>query len=272
MKYFYDKVYHELWAKETALELERFEMQLGWQHALGIERLLVVDNLSNIWSPTIILPDLSPHIIIHCLQGGRFRIRLVGPRSKAITINHQRRSTTYIVRFFPLALNSFLAFPTSELLDSGCDLAEVMDEEAISSMEQTLIAGDKEQVVQLIGQFLSNLYFFRKKSKAYASGFIKLLHEEVEPLSVRASANRLGISERYLRKVVQAELGVSPKTAIKIDRFQKSLTYSEQEHQVGWAQIACQSGYYDQSHLIDAYQELLGKSPGQIFDSTPSRR
>ena len=71
-----------------------------------------------------------------------------------------------------------------------------------------------------------------------------------------------GYSSRYLRKKLNTGIGVSLKTFCEIVRFQWSYHLYQQTHgSLSLAELALQSGYYDQSHMNMSYKKLTGMLP-----------
>ncbi|MGW0523650.1 DUF6597 domain-containing transcriptional factor [Crossiella sp. NPDC003009] len=77
------------------------------------------------------------------------------------------------------------------------------------------------------------------------------------PLSVLALADRLGVSERSLRRRVGAAVGYGPKTLARILRFQRVL----RDKQGNLADRAAAHGYADQAHLAREFRRLAGHPP-----------
>jgi AraC-like DNA-binding protein len=83
--------------------------------------------------------------------------------------------------------------------------------------------------------------------------------------SVRDVAREVGLCQRRFRKVFAAQVGLTPKIFCRILRFQRVRTIAEQIEKPDWAQIASTCGYFDQSHLINDFQEFSGFSPTEYL-------
>lgn len=81
--------------------------------------------------------------------------------------------------------------------------------------------------------------------------------------SVAAIAARAGISERQLRRIFRAWVGVSPKQALRIARFQSTLGRIA-SRPTATAHVAADAGYFDQSHLARDAGLLVQATPGQL--------
>jgi AraC-like DNA-binding protein len=105
-----------------------------------------------------------------------------------------------------------------------------------------------------------------------------LLHAAAQALSargrpqserLRAVAGHLSISERHLRNVFAGEVGLSPRHFARISRVQGVLASAGRRH---WAQIASDTGYYDQAQMIAEFRAMMGVPPGAFAGRLPTAR
>lgn len=80
-------------------------------------------------------------------------------------------------------------------------------------------------------------------------------------LGVAALAAEVGWSRKHLTTRFQAELGMAPKLAARVLRFQHALRLASSGRHGGWADIAAACGYSDQAHLSRDFQRFAGSSP-----------
>jgi methylphosphotriester-DNA--protein-cysteine methyltransferase len=79
--------------------------------------------------------------------------------------------------------------------------------------------------------------------------------------TVREAAKYLSLSQRRFIQVFKAEVGMTPKLFSRIQRFQQTRTFIQQNPSPNWAALALDLGYYDQSHMIREFLEFSGLSP-----------
>jgi AraC-like DNA-binding protein len=79
-------------------------------------------------------------------------------------------------------------------------------------------------------------------------------------LAVEQLASDSGCSQRYLAKVFQAELGLTPKVAGRVIRFDTARRRLLRGG-VALAAAAAAAGYYDQAHLDRDFRQFAGCSP-----------
>ncbi|HEY7391018.1 MAG TPA: AraC family transcriptional regulator [Bryobacteraceae bacterium] len=80
-------------------------------------------------------------------------------------------------------------------------------------------------------------------------------------LSVERLAEVAGLSRRHFTRVFRENIGVSPKTYCRLARFRSALAYIPHGNHFGWAQVALECGYADQSHMIAEVRRFSGFSP-----------
>ncbi len=73
-------------------------------------------------------------------------------------------------------------------------------------------------------------------------------------------ANEIGWSRRHFGERFRAELGLAPKQAARILRFERAGALLRRGH-LDLANLAVECGYYDQAHLSNEWRTLAGCSP-----------
>ena len=89
----------------------------------------------------------------------------------------------------------------------------------------------------------------------------------VGTIPVAAIAREVGFSERHLVNQFRREIGLTPKRASRVARFDRARQVlqarqtSGERPDVGWAAACC--GYADQSHLVRDFRAFAGLPPSQ---------
>lgn len=81
--------------------------------------------------------------------------------------------------------------------------------------------------------------------------------------TVEALARHVGWSRRHLASQFRSEIGVSPKQAIRVLRFETACSLLLSGGDQSLAAVAAATGFYDQSHLTREWGELAGCSPSE---------
>ena len=77
----------------------------------------------------------------------------------------------------------------------------------------------------------------------------------------RDIAAAVGLSQRRLIELFDAEIGLTPKVFARIRRFQHTVSQVRNTTTLDWAQLAVESGYFDQSHLIRDFVAFADVTP-----------
>lgn len=87
-------------------------------------------------------------------------------------------------------------------------------------------------------------------------------------LTVEHLADCAGLSRQHFTRVFRANVGVSPKAYCQLARFHSTLAYVRPGEDVEWAQVAAESGYSDQSHMIAEFRRFAGMTPEVLLHGT----
>ena len=268
----YDGQLNELWQSSSRQSNSLIQYSPSIALANIVEQYFLVDNSQYLDIPAYILPDLSAHLLIHEIQdvsGIYFRFSLVGSRSKGFLLNRRNRKRTFIIRFAPGVLCKMLAISAQALNNQSLPLADFFPDAADQLSNILLRSTETQYSPKSIFHCVEQEVLIPMQAKLslpnVVQGFVHYLNNKGSSLSVRQAAREIGCSERYLYKTSTQYLGMNPNKAIRVRRLLTSLEYRIQYSNYYWSDIAIQSGYADQSHLIAEYQEMLERTPRQIF-------
>ena len=79
---------------------------------------------------------------------------------------------------------------------------------------------------------------------------------------VRDVARELALPQRRFIQLFSSHVGLTPKIFCRIQRFQRARVLAEKLETLDWVELALACGYFDQSHLINDFQEFAGSTPG----------
>jgi AraC-like DNA-binding protein len=194
------------------------------------------------------LPSTSTSLIFAVLPEGNTRLLVMGPRTHAAYFPRKDMRMTVNAQFQPGWARTLTGVPVSEITDQVVPLGELWGKEG-DRLHNALIA-DPASAVELIEKALSERVTEDPSSA--------LVHEAAQWLPQERlpdTARRLHVSERHLRTLFTGTVGVSPKRFVQLNRVRKVL--SQVGSQKG-AQLAIDSGYYDQSHMTAEFRATMG--------------
>jgi transcriptional regulator GlxA family with amidase domain len=71
----------------------------------------------------------------------------------------------------------------------------------------------------------------------------------------------LGWSRRRIAARFREEVGLAPKGAARLLRFERAKALLESAERPSLADVALESGFYDQSHLTNEFRRIAGVTP-----------
>lgn len=98
---------------------------------------------------------------------------------------------------------------------------------------------------------------------------LALLHSR-PGIGVTATARRIGVSERHLRRRFVREVGLTPGGYRRIARANATIRAARQGAPRSWAQLAYDLGYSDQAHLSREIRALTGSAPTDWEPARPT--
>jgi AraC-like DNA-binding protein len=84
-------------------------------------------------------------------------------------------------------------------------------------------------------------------------------------ISVKVASREAEVSQKTLIRLFAEEVGMTPKTYLRVARFQRVLARVHAAPDVDWMEIVERHGYYDQPHFIREFKEFSGFTPGDYF-------
>ena len=164
---------------------------------------------------------------------------------------------------YPHAFPQLFCIPANELSNQSIDLKALCGKEGEILEEKIMLASDNYQRVKLVSAFLEAR--LKNASTAYANilSSIKTISNSYQPIAVKALAEHNYLSLRQFERRFKEFSGFSPKLFLRITRFNSLLNKTFQNKSL--FQIACESGYHDESHLIHDFQKFSGCNPKEYF-------
>lgn len=171
------------------------------------------------------------------------------------------------VQFYPHCAGLFFDLPINELTNETLDLNNIIGSSAQELEEQLYDLHTIEDKVNHIERFLL-LRMSHKKEYTWNRIFhnISLINQSNGMITSDQLASEACLSRKQHERIFKQMVGLSPKQFLKVIRFQHTL-YAHQQHPAeSLTELAYRCGYYDQSHMINDFRELSGKTPKQYFN------
>jgi AraC-like DNA-binding protein len=196
---------------------------------------------------------------------GSYRTLLGGLHTVPVLLSHDGRQSGIQVALHPLGVRRLLGLPAGAL--GGLDVhgTEILGSTAVELHERLRLSPSWASRFQLLDDTLLRLCSDVAEPAApdgeVTEAWRLLLRGEH---TVAEVAETVGWSPRRLSARFGAELGVPPKAAAKIARFDRARHRLQAATGVlRLADLAAECGYYDQAHLARDFRELAGLPPSE---------
>jgi len=199
----------------------------------------------------LILPDACSDLVWEQGIGGS----VAGPDTGPVRTVTKAGSVVVGARFRPSAGGLTLGLPLSEIRDRRVALRDLLPA-AARMLPATLEPGEAaRRALEVAGTLVADAAADPAATRAAA-----LLRDPFA--RAEAVAADVGLSERQLRRRVQAAAGYGPKTLQRVLRFQRFVRMLDASAQPpDLALAAAQAGYADQAHLTRECSALSGLTP-----------
>ncbi|ADP80933.1 helix-turn-helix domain-containing protein [Pseudofrankia inefficax] len=234
-----------------------------------IERVSVAAYASDLDPrPWIHVPDPATALVWRRAEDGHGALRVVGPRTRAAYHPSKDIPLCVQVRLTVGFAPTVLGIAARDLVDRVLPLHELWGRSAGQLADRLAEAGDDpaRAAAVLVATLDSRARQAGPDGRARAT-LVRAAAVELStsdgraPLSVSAAARQVGVSERQLRNLFAATVGLPPKQLVRLNRIRAVLDRLGGQPQ---ARLASDTGYYDQSHLAADFRQIMRVTPGQF--------
>jgi AraC-like DNA-binding protein len=187
-----------------------------------------------------------------------------GLHTRPATIEHDGNQHGIQLDVSPLGARMLLGRPAADLAEQVVALDEVLGPLAIE-LHERLSASDSWSSRFAVLQELLRRRVARLDAPVVPRSELRWAWNQLcaGATGVEALADELGWSRRHLSAQFRDEFGISPRTMMRIVRFDhaRRLLGTGGPQRLQLAEVAHRSGYADQSHLSREWVRLAGASP-----------
>ncbi|WP_433295152.1 helix-turn-helix domain-containing protein [Actinoplanes sp. CA-030573] len=197
---------------------------------------------------------------------GRYDALIGGLHLTPALITHPGRQSGVQVALRPLGCRALFGLPAAELAHLDVDAAAVLGAALVDEVRDRLrAAADWPSRFAALDAVLARHLPADPSSAGRAAvpaevGYaVGRLLEPGDPGAVAAVAAEVGWSARYLTDRFRAEVGLRPKEAARVARFDRARRALTRECRL--ADVAARHGFADQSHLVREFRAFAGCTP-----------
>ncbi|MEO6286857.1 MAG: helix-turn-helix domain-containing protein [Dyadobacter sp.] len=233
-----------------------------------------IDFNDPVYNPKIIkiLADRYPRLIFQNLDGRKPIITADGENLPELFLSGIMTSDTaytvtsqyshFGVSFYSHALKAMFRIDANELTDVNPDLIHFCPKDLKQKLAD---APDHQAKRNILAAFLITRLPDSRKKVFSINDFI-IADDIPENWNTSYLQTRFGMSERQLERQFKSKIGVSPKTFLRITRFEKALDIIKSPTFSSLTEVAYQLNYSDQSHFIREFKSFSGYTPQQFLD------
>jgi AraC-like DNA-binding protein len=193
----------------------------------------------------------------------RPRVVVVGPQVTRMQLKVNQSHKVAVIGFLPGGLYRLLGVPMQEIFDVGIDGHDLFGGDIYDLVDQCAELNSMAAIKTAIEEYLLSRLGKMKDFLPIDRAFHLLLRSRGR-LGMREAADLACLSLRQFERKSLERLGMSPKLYARIVRFSNAYRLFEKSQNPDWAEIALQSGYFDQMHFIRDFKEFSGITPTRM--------
>lgn len=225
---------------------EQHDVQLAVHRGLPSRYVTLVVSLADPVRMT------EPRQQAHALVGGL--------QTRSVRIAQDRYQCGLHLELNPLGVGALLGVPAAELSGAVVDLAD-LGRPALAELPERLhdAAGWPQRFALLDGVLAEAVSDAAEPPPEVRWAWRRMVDDGgANPVSELAA--EVGWSRRHFAERFRAELGLAPKQAARVVRFERACTALRAAPRTPLADVAADCGFYDQAHLTNEWQALAGCS------------
>jgi AraC-like DNA-binding protein len=199
----------------------------------------------------------------HWLIDGERRTCFTGGlHERQVTTEHPGRSLGMQANLDPLAARALFGLPLHELAHRTVPLEDVLAEPHL--VERLAEAPGWDARFALLEETFARRLADAQPSRevAWAWGRLRATHGRV---AIGELAAELGWSRKRMAARFRDEIGLPPKAVARQLRFERA---RELAGTMSWGALAFECGFSDQSHLINEFRRITGRTPETFLQDT----
>ncbi len=191
------------------------------------------------------------------------RVWASGVRTEPITIPSGNGATMMVVSFKKGMAAPFFPFPMDEISDAVVDAELIWGKDFADLRERLLDERNVARRFAIVEEFLLDAFAARMDINPCVEFAVNEMAQRPDGISIARMNEKIGYSQKHFIEIFRRSVGVTPKSYLKIMRFQKAIRTIDSAASIEWDMIAQDCGFYDQSHFINDFRHFSGFTPEQ---------
>lgn len=186
---------------------------------------------------------------------------IVGPTSRPTVVRPTGTIDLVGIRLQPWAASAFLGLSMTELRGRYVSAGDIGNR-ALKQLGERLSEALPSNRIALVSSEIREMA--QRPVDRLARALVTRVTNAREVPGVRDLSMRAGCSVRTVERVFSREVGLNPKTLLRLVRIQRVLTLAMEQPETSWTRIAFMAGYHDQPHFVHDFRELVGCTPSEF--------
>jgi len=189
---------------------------------------------------------------------------LRGPRLSAMRYEHRAPTWLLGAQLLPGTAHAFTGQSAHLVAGVAIDLAPLCVEPLHVMVRALRDVGSLASQAQQLDHFLRRRLAGRPIDRRVSMACARLESDEGQ-VNIGTLVSACATSERNLSRLFKRWVGLSPKQFQRVLRFQRLLQAWDRGERPGWASLAHDLGYSDQSHLVREFAAFAGVPPDALL-------
>lgn len=193
---------------------------------------------------------------------------VMGPHGSCTVVEGDCALSYLEIWLTSLGAYTLLGLPMAELSGQLVDLAEVLGADGRRLAEQLRETPSWWRRFELLDRFLLRRLASGPRPSPEVGWAWERLSATAGAVPIGRIADEVGWSHRHLLARFRQQVGLRPKTAARLARFDGVLRRLDSRRPPDWGQLAAEAGYADQAHLVRDFRQFTGTTPTEFLART----
>lgn len=233
-----------------------------------IDRFYVLKKSNNIqFSLPMVLPGTGLELLFHIenslsVNSNKLEESHIVCSREVFKFDKTNNANFISVRFKSGAFRHFTSIPYSELNDKYLSISEIWGNKGRELRNRLNEIENLQQKIKLIENFLILRLTENKLEKNEKwDDIISVLYKDFKTVNLIELSKNSNLSYRQFERNFKQQFGITAKKFQRITRLQDTIKKSLLNDSAFYLHNALDNGYFDQSHFINEFQNLVGLKP-----------
>jgi len=184
-----------------------------------------------------------------------------GVRTEYISIPSGKQAAMFVISFKKGMAYPFFPLPMDEMSDRVVDADLLWGRDFAHLREHLLELAEISLKFAAAERFLLKHFQNRFTLNPAVEYALAEIISRPDQINLGRVSHSIGYSQKHFIAMFRQQVGITPKSYLKIIRFQKAVGEIEQRQEMNWTHISQDCGFYDQAHFIHDFKFFSGFTP-----------